>query len=134
MTVTVAQATQHNRELAALVTSEEYWASGYHQVATIGYRTDPASLMPEGPPWQVHTTWSVNDPPAEFVAAALNRADTLAASGFHRQPWNRPDPEPDDNRAYEDERGYSVWARAETTPVGDAVFEVTVTSPPCVDE
>lgn len=54
-------------------------------------------------------------------------------TGFERQPWTRPDPEPLDTKTYHDARGYVVGARAYTTAGGRELFEVTVMSP-CANE
>ncbi len=97
-----------------------------------GCRTN-AGMMPDGPPWRVYRNAWIADPPPELVQTALIRIGTLAEEGFKPIPWNRPDPEPPNNKAYEDSRGYTVSVKAETTPAGDYGLNVSATSP-CANE
>lgn len=127
--LTVAQATDENARYVNLIVSEQFDSSDFRDVAQIGCRTNPESLMSEGPPWSVLTTWVKNAPSAEFVSAALKRLDDLRAEGFHRNPWTRPEPEPTDRRSYSDDRGFSVTAGLDKRPNGDTVFEVRAKSP-----
>jgi hypothetical protein len=133
VTVTVSQATEQNAKYVELAAGDAPAPSAYNDVARIGCRTNPDTLMSEGPPWQVRTTWVVDEPPAEFVEEALSRLDTLTVQGFQRQPWTRPEPEPINRRSFVDERGYRVAAETDTRPGGHEVFAVTVTSP-CANE
>jgi hypothetical protein len=127
--ITVAQATEENARYVSLVVSDGYDEPDFNDVAKIGCRTNPESLMSEGPPWRVRTTWVKSSPSPDFVAAALRRVDDLAAEGFTPQPWTRPDPEPPNRRAYEDARGYRVSTTTATRPSGRVDFELTVSSP-----
>jgi hypothetical protein len=131
--MTVAQATAENARYIDLIVGPDPEIRVWRDTAQIGCRTNPESLMSEGPPWHVRTNWVVSDPPAEFVEGALARVDTLAAKGFRLQPWIRPDPEPPNNRTYRDDRGYLVGVMSDTTPAGEKVFDITVSSP-CVYE
>jgi hypothetical protein len=131
--ITVAQATEQNAKYVELAAGEVPQRSAFNDEARIGCGTNPDSLMSEGPPWQVRTTWVLDEPPAEFVEEALSRLDTLRAQGFERQPWTRPGPEPTNRRSFVDERGYRVTAATETRPGGLEVFALTVSSP-CVNE
>jgi hypothetical protein len=92
-----------------------------------------AGLMPDGPPWRVYRNAWIADPAPELVEAALARIDTLRDQGFEPIPWTRPDPEPPNNKAYEDGRGYIVSAKTETTAAGEYGLNVSATSP-CADE
>lgn len=100
----------------------------------IGCRTNPESLMSEGPPWQVRKQWWVDDPPPTLVESAMARLDSLTSQGFTRQPWTRPEPEPENNRTYKNGLGYVVGAKAYTTPAGRNLFEVTALSPCANDD
>jgi hypothetical protein len=133
VTITVSQANEQNAEFVALAAGDAPQPSAFNDVARIGCRTNPDSLMSEGPPWQVRTTWVLDEPPAEFVEEALSRLDALTAQGFERQLWTRPEPEPTNRRSFVDERGYRVAAETDTRPGGHEVFAVTVTSP-CANE
>ncbi|MEV0669446.1 hypothetical protein [Mycobacterium sp. NPDC050441] len=97
-----------------------------------GCRTNDA-LMPDGPPWRVYRHASIPDPAPELVQAALTRIDTLRDQGFKPIPWTRPEPEPPNNKAYEDSRGYSVSVQAEVSPAGTYRLDVSATSP-CANE
>lgn len=127
--LTVAQATDENARFVNLVVSDAYDSSDFRDVAQIGCRTDPESLMSVGPPWSVRTTWVKGSPTEEFVAAALGRLESLTAEGFSPQPWTRPEPEPPNRRSYADDRGYRVTADTAKRPSGKVDFELTVTSP-----
>jgi hypothetical protein len=133
VTTTISQATEQNAKYVELAAGEPRNPFGFNNVARVGCRTNPDSLMSEGPPWQVRTTWVVDEPTAEFVEEALSRLDTLSAQGFERQPWKRPEPEPANRRSFVDERGYRVTAEQDTRLGGHEVFSVTVTSP-CANE
>jgi hypothetical protein len=133
VTITVSQATEQNAKYVELAAGDAPHPSAFDDVARVGCRTNPDSLMIEGPPWQVRTTWVLDEPPAEFVEEALSRLDTLTVQGFQRQPWTRPEPEPINRRSFVDERGYRVAAETDTRPGGHEVFAVTVTSP-CANE
>lgn len=98
----------------------------------IGCRTDDA-LMSVGPPWKVRRSAWIVDPAPELVESSLRRIETLVAEGFEPIPWTRPDPEPPNDKAYRDSRGYSVSARAETTAAGIYGLNVSATSP-CASE
>jgi hypothetical protein len=128
-TITVAQATDENSRLVALIVGDEFERSAFQDVAQIGCRTDPESLMSVGPPFSVRTTWVKQDPTPEFVSAALRRVDSLQAEGFQRTAWTRPEPEPPNTRAYKDDRGYGITASDKVRPSGKAVFEIYVNSP-----
>ncbi|MFV8048049.1 hypothetical protein [Mycobacterium sp. 48b] len=97
-----------------------------------GCRTN-AGMMPDGPPWRVYRNASIPDPAPELVQAALTRSETLLNEGFQPIPWTRPEPEPPNNKAYEDSRGYSVSVRAEVSPAGTYRLDVSATSP-CANE
>jgi hypothetical protein len=127
--ITVSDATEENSRLVALAAGDALNTTDFRDDAQIGCRTNPESLMSEGPPWRVRSTWVLDNPPAEFVTAALARLDTLTGQGFQRQPWTRPDPEPPNRRSYEDVRGYRVAAGTDERPGNVMVFELTVTSP-----
>ncbi|MGA5545434.1 hypothetical protein ACPCIR_26635 [Mycobacterium sp. NPDC051198] len=99
----------------------------------IGCRTN-AGLMSDGPPWKVRRSAWIVDPAPELVESALQRIDTLVAEGFEPIPWTRPDPEPPNDKAYRDSRGYSVSARAETTAAGIYGLNVSATSPCANDD
>jgi hypothetical protein len=131
--ITVSQATEQNAKYVGLATGGAPHPSAFNDVARIGCRTNPDSLMSEGPPWQVRTTWVLDEPTAESVEGALSRLDGLTAQGFERQPWTRPEPEPANRRSFVDERGYRVTAEHDTRPGGQEVFSLTVTSP-CANE
>jgi hypothetical protein len=133
VTITVSQATEQNANYVELAAGNAPHPSAFNDVARIGCRTNPDSLMSEGPPWQVRTTWVLDEPPPEFVEAALSRLDALTAQGFERQPWTRPEPEPTNRRSFVDERGYRVTAEHDMRPGGREVFSLTVTSP-CAHE
>lgn len=98
-----------------------------------GCRTN-AGLMPDGPPWRVYRKAWIADPAPELVQAALTRIDTLLDQGFAPIPWTRPEPEPPNNKAYEDSRGYIVSVKAETTPAGEYGLDVSATSPCAEDD
>lgn len=127
-TLTVTEAARTTSEYVALVSGRDVDPSP-DGVEKVGCLTNQDSLMSEGPPWKVRRQWWVDDPPQELVDAAVRRLDSLAAQGFERQPWTRPDPEPPNTKSYRDARGYLVGARAYRTPVGRYLLEVTAMSP-----
>lgn len=102
------------------------------QAALHGCRTN-AGMMPDGPPWRVYRKAVVTDPAPDVVAAALARIDTLTGQGFKPVPWTRPEPEPPNDKAYEDGRGYIVAVKTETTAAGVYRLNVSATSP-CAEE
>lgn len=102
------------------------------QAALHGCRTNDA-MMPDGPPWRVYRKAVVTDPAPDVVAAALARIDTLTDQGFTPIPWTRPEPEPPNDKAYEDGRGYIVSVKTETTAAGVFRLNVSATSP-CAEE
>ncbi|WP_235625407.1 hypothetical protein [Mycolicibacterium neworleansense] len=102
------------------------------QAALHGCRTN-AGMMPDGPPWRVFRKAVIDNPAPELVAAALTRIDTLLGQGFKPVPWTRPEPEPPNNKAYEDSRGYVVSVKTETTAAGVFRLNVSATSP-CAEE
>ncbi|WP_254849090.1 hypothetical protein [Mycobacterium sp. GA-1841] len=98
----------------------------------LGCRTDDA-FMPAGPPWRVRRNAWIVDPPQELVAAALSRIETLREQGFEPVPWTRPEPEPPNDKAYRDSRGYIVSVKAGTNAAGIYALDVSATSP-CAEE
>ncbi len=48
VTITVAQATDENKRLVSLIVGDEFDRSAFQDVAQIGCRTDPESLMSVG--------------------------------------------------------------------------------------
>lgn len=132
VSITVDEATEQNARYVELAAAEALDTTDWRDVVRIGCRTNPDSLLDEGPPWRVQTRWVLDNPPKPFVEAALRRLDTLAAQGFRARPWTRPDPPPPNRRSYADDRGYTVTAQTDSRPGGLTVFELTVTSP-CAD-
>lgn len=132
ITLTVTEAARITAGYVSLVSGHEVDPSP-DGVEKVGCRTNKESLMSEGPPWKVRRQWWVDHPPRELISGAMGRLESLAAQGFERQPWTRPDPEPLDTKTYHDARGYVVGARAYTTAGGRELFEVTVMSP-CANE
>ena len=98
-----------------------------------GCRTN-AGMMPDGPPWRVYRKAVVPDPAPDLVEAALTRIGTLTDQGFKPIPWTRPEPEPPNDKAYEDSRGYTVAAKTETTAAGVYRLNVSATSPCANDD
>ncbi|NGX05881.1 hypothetical protein [Mycobacteroides franklinii] len=131
-TLTVTEAARITAGYVSLVSGQDV-DPGPDSVEKVGCLTNKESLMSEGPPWKVRRQWWVDNPPAELVDGAMGRLDSLAAQGFKRQPWTRPDPEPSNTKTYQDPRGYVVGARAYTTAGGRDLFEVTAMSP-CAGE
>ncbi|MEU9806815.1 hypothetical protein [Mycobacterium sp. NPDC050853] len=128
ITLTVTEAARITAGYVSLVSGQEADPSP-DRAEKVGCQTNKESLMSEGPPWKVRRQWWVDNPPQELIAAALGRLDSLAAQGFDRQVWARPDPEPANTKTYHDARGYVVGARAYTTAGGRDLFEVTAMSP-----
>ncbi|MFV8167399.1 hypothetical protein ACNQVK_35700 [Mycobacterium sp. 134] len=98
-----------------------------------GCRTN-AGMMPDGPPWRVYRNAWIVDPAPDLVESALKRIETLVDEGFAPIPWTRPEPEPPNNKAYEDGRGYIVSVKAETTAGGVYGLNVAATSPCANDD
>lgn len=130
--ITVAGATEENDLLVTLIVGDEYERAAFRDVAQIGCRTDPASLMSVGPPFSIRTTWVMRDPAPDFMTHTWRRVDALTERGFQRSAWSGPETEPPGTRIYKDARGYGVTAAAKTRPSGQAVFEIYINSP-CVN-
>lgn len=95
-----------------------------------GCRTNPNSLLSEGPPW--HPTYEMEkvNPTPEFIDRAMANLEAMTARGFTLEPSQRPDEDPV-NRYYSDARGFSV-ASSRLTDVGRAKevrFSMSASSP-----
>lgn len=130
--ITVDDATEENDLLMTLIVGDQYERSAFRDVAQIGCRTNPASLMSVGPPFSIRTTWVKRDPAPDFMTDTWRRVDALTERGFQRSAWSGQETEPPGTRIYKDARGYGVTAAAETRPSGQAVFEIYINSP-CVN-
>lgn len=127
--ITVAVATEENDLLMTLIVGDKYERSAFRDVAQIGCRTDPVSLMSVGPPFSIRTTWVKRDPAPDFMTETWRRVDALTERGFQRSARSGQETEPPGTRIYKDARGYGVTAAAKTRPSGQAVFEIYINSP-----
>ncbi|CPZ81630.1 Hypothetical protein ERS075649_04880 [Mycobacteroides abscessus] len=117
ITLTVTEAARITAGYVSLVSGQEVDPSP-DGIEKVGCRTNKESLMSEGPPWKVRRQWWVDHPPRELISGAMSRLESLAAQGFERQPWTRPDPEPLDTRPITTP-GVTWWAPAPTPPPVD---------------
>ncbi|MBL1079290.1 hypothetical protein JK358_33280 [Nocardia sp. 2] len=95
--------------------------------------TNPATLMPEGPPWIPSTSATVFNPSQEFVDKALANLEAMTTKGFVLQPYQVPGEDPI-NRTYKDERGFTIGAHRDTGTSPRGVMFTMSSAAPCVDE
>ncbi|MFD6452666.1 hypothetical protein ACFWF3_17940 [Nocardia sp. NPDC060220] len=95
-----------------------------------GCRTNPNSLMSEGPPWRPRYTMEEVNPPQEFIDRAMANLEAMTTRGFTLVPSQRPDNDPV-NRLYRDSTGYTVASFRDTSvgPRKEVRFSMTASSP-----
>ncbi|MBF6416866.1 hypothetical protein [Nocardia cyriacigeorgica] len=97
-----------------------------------GCRTNPNSLMSEGPPWQVAVQESKPGSSQQFIDEVLRKLDMAAASrGFTRDPGGVMDDHPAD-RTYRDDSGYILQVDMDVDRRGadqTPILQVTSRSP-----
>ncbi|MFC9876679.1 hypothetical protein [Nocardia salmonicida] len=95
-----------------------------------GCRTNPNSLMSEGPPWRPRYTMEEVNPSQEFIDRAMANLEAMTARGFTLVPSQRPDNDPV-NRLYRDSTGYTVASSRDTSvgPRKEVRFSMTASSP-----
>ncbi|WP_454195994.1 hypothetical protein [Nocardia sp. Marseille-Q1738] len=99
-------------------------------VQKLGCRTNPDSLMSEGPPWGVATMVVAQDPPPELVTQVLAKLDTLTKRGFTVDTPGVTTDHPAD-RVYTDNRGFVVQSEMDidSRVGGPPKFSVRSSSP-----
>lgn len=97
-------------------------------VAKIGCRTDPDSLMSVGPPWRVRLSFAFAAPQPEHIAQIMARVETLVGRGFTLQQSN-PNDRSSDDRAYRNADGFTVSTSTSTLVLGGPGLTITSVSP-----